>query len=480
MAIVQSSSVYFSVYKRQTNRDKQLNSDLNYGKIVNQLYKAFQWISVAQNFDDSNEIARLQLEIGLAEPITDLLFLDWLNRVCSDFLERDGTHLLILDSCLAINEEFEQWISKVIEQLDLNVEAVSIWPIAQQINDNSEDLVTIETLSNLAFLLTREGAKRLISRFKIQPTGLFDKLIKDSGLMCESVSVKSKNRPYLFIELAKSQTTYIAENPLQRSSFKEPYEVINQPRVKAFISHWFSTWGSINEVEDACRKFGYDTEVLNTTEKEQEGWINSIPISFFRQVEYACNNFDASYDFMLFITADVRSNNWAQFFEYAEKVLSLEGLGSFSPSLSSEWNLLGRRGNLFFDQKVSLAIVPTNDIIVTYFHKSVVAEMQLFFKFFASHPDTFNPKVGFQVSLLMNRIIYSSGLFSIRDRRFTFMHPYGQSYDLNSSLKELDPIAKIEDDFFLERIPLFGLDNKDLDFDKRLEEMVRAINNLVI
>ena len=473
------SRVDYSVYKRQVHEDQRLNSDLNYGKLVNQLFSNFRWNSTAQNFEDSVEIAKQQSGIDIAKPITDLLFLDWLNRVCKAFLENDGTHLLVLDACLAIGDEFSTWVSRVAGKFNSNTDAVSIWPISKQSGSNDE-LFPVENISYLAFLLTRDGAKKIISQFEQGQSGVFTELIKESGLVCESISIDSKYRPYLFIELSKSQDTCAAEHPLQRSSSKEPYVVLNQPRVKAFISHWFSTWESIEEVEDACRKYGYTTEVLNTTVKEQEGWTNSIPISFFRQVEYACNNFDASFDFMLFITADVQSNDWANFFAYADKVLSLEGLGSFSPSLSSEWNLLGRRRNLFYDEKSPLAIVPTNDIIVTYIHKSVVFEMQLFFKFFALHPDTFNPLVGFQVSLLMNKIIYSSGLFSIRDRRFTLMHPYGHSYDLNAGLGELDPIKAIEDDFFSERIPLFGLDNKDLDMEKRLEEMTRAIRNLGI
>ena len=96
------------------------------------------------------------------------------------------------------------------------------------------------------------------------------------------------------------------------------------------------------------------------------------------------------------------------------------------------------------------------------------------------HPDTFNPKIGFQVSLLMNRIIRSSGLFSIRDRKFTLMHPYSKSYDLNTGRNESEPIRKIEDEFFSERIPLFGLDNKDLDMEKRLKEIISTINDLGI
>ena len=216
----------------------------------------------------------------------------------------------------------------------------------------------------------------------MQPEGIFRELIIGSSLICKSISITSTNRPYLFIDLANSQDSYAAEHPLQRSIYKEPYEVINQPRIKAFISHWFSTWGSIKEIEDACRKYGYTTEVLNTTDEEREGWTNSVPISFFRQVEYACNNFDSSFDYMLFITSDVRSNDWAKFFAHADKVLSLENLGSFTPSLTNEWNLLGRQWPLFFDEKSPLVIVPTNDIIVTYIRRSVVFEMQLFFKFF--------------------------------------------------------------------------------------------------
>ena len=474
------SRVDFSVYKRETNEDERLNSDLNFGELVNLLYPKLRWISTAQNFESSSEIARLQSEIDIAKPVTDLLFLDWLHRVCIDFLENDGSYLLIIDACLSFNDEFAQLIFKVIGHLDMSTDAVSIWPIAGQHNENFDELFPVENLSYLAFLLTRAGAQKIISQFKLSPTGLFADLIKESGLVCESVSKNSTGRPYLLIELAKSQDSYLATYPLQRLNQKETFETLKPPRVKAFISHWFSTLDSIHEVEDACRKFGYETEVLNTTDEKREGWTNSIPISFFRQVEYACNNFDSSNDFMLFITADVRSNNWTKFFMHANRVLSLKGLGSFSPSLSSEWNLLGRIENLHFDAKSSLAVVPTNDIILTYIHKSVVLEMQLFFKFFASHPDTFNPLVGFQVSLLMNRIIYSSGLFSVRDRKFKFMHPYGQSYDLLAGLGELDPIKAIEDDFFSERIPLFGLDNKDLDSVKRLEEIIQGIRNLEI
>ena len=480
-----SQSIAFAVFKGEPEIDQRLNSDLNYGTLINRFHPQFQWISTSRNFEKSIEISNLRKKIADRGKDQDIIFLDWLSRTCINFLRTDSAHLLILDTSLAIPEEFELMLINSIVRLNSLTEALSIWPITplvvQPAPESPDMLENASSISRLAFLLTRQGAKKIVSHFDQKPCGDFEDLLLHVNLLCQTIAEASVGRPFVFVDLELSQRRFAAngtkaihqpENLLKPTSLTSSNRT---PKVQAYISHWFSTWDSIDEVEFACKDFGYPTTVLNTTSLEKFGWCNGIPISFFRQVEYACNNFDQNNDFLLFITADVKSNNWIELFYEAERILSLKGVGSFSPTLSHEWYLIGKGSNYYFEEGVALAIVPTNDIIVCYIHKSVVSQMKHFFQYFASHPGSFDPYVGFSVSILMNKIIHSLNLFNLRSRRHTLMHPHSKSYDLDEAIKEYEPFRKIQDDFFASRILVPGSPTAEMNSHVSLQEMIDAI-----
>ena len=480
-----SQSIAFAVFKSEPEVDQRLNSDINYGALINRFYPQFRWISTSRNFEKSPGIHDLRSKLDFKEDNRDILFLDWLNRTCINFLRTDTAHLLILDTSLAIPEEFEVILLGSIALLNAQTEALSIWPLPpsarQSIAEGSGGLEIAASISRLAFLLTRQGAKKFVSYFDQNPCGDFTALLLQLNLSCQTIAENSEGRPYVFIDLEESQRKFASAHPslmrhMENLLNPTPITSSNQiPKVQAYISHWFSTWDSIDDVETVCKNFGYATTVLNTTSEEKAGWTNGIPISFFRQMEFACSNFNQSNDFLLFITADVRSNNWSELFSASEKILVLNGVGSFSPTLSHEWYHLGRDKNYYYDSDVSIAVVPVNDLIVTYIHKSVVSQMNNFFEYFCLHPDRFDPVVGVGLELLMKKIIHDSRRFSLRSRRHILMHPYSKSYEWNESAKEFYSLRKIQDDFFANQILYPSSSTPEMIAGDGLQEMIDAI-----
>ena len=254
-------------------------------------------------------------------------------------------------------------------------------------------------------------------------------------------------------------------------------------KVQVFISHWFSTWDNIHCVERSCLDFGYDTTVLNTTIQDKEGWENSIPISFFRQFEFACRTFDSNNEYMLFITADVKTDKWIDFFRYADKVLKLKGIGTFSPTLTAAttdqfWPV----PFLYFDPESSAKIPFRNDIIVTYIQKQLVEKFLLFLDYFNRHPDTFNPVIGWGPDQIIRVLTYHLDLIGVRDRAYTFMHPWTNSYDTTLAQSEMMKIRDIADQFFKENSlePMDVIDQRIMDSSNKesFKILIQDINQL--
>jgi hypothetical protein len=187
--------------------------------------------------------------------------------------------------------------------------------------------------------------------------------------------------------------------------------------------------------------------VLNTTSYIKKGWANSIPISFFRQFEYACKNFAPDNEYMLFITADVKSENWEDFFVDADRVLKLENVGTYSPTLSYNTYQLGWHPSLFFEIETFLAIVYHNDLVLTYIHKNLIKELNSFFEYFNSRADTFNPTVGWGIDHFIRLMTQHLGTFNLRNRSHNFIHPSGRSYDIEAATMEMKTILMFIDDY---------------------------------
>jgi hypothetical protein len=150
---------------------------------------------------------------------------------------------------------------------------------------------------------------------------------------------------------------------------------------------------------------------------------------------------------MFFVTADVVSQEWNEFFGLASKVLALESIGTFSPTLTSEFYHIGRMPNIFFDSGLPLSVIQCNDLIVTFINRHAILEMVAYFDFFNSAEDTFDPVVGFGLTQLLTSIVNSKKLVHVRDRSFTLRHPEGTSYDSRIANEQRVMIDKISERF---------------------------------
>jgi hypothetical protein len=407
-----------------------------------------------------------QYEIGSDQ--VDLVFNDWLSRTCIDFIRSDSNYLLTLDASLAPGANFEHWIQELLDELPESLEAISICPShpsAQELlPGTTEPLKTSHGVNSMGFVLTRSGAQKFIKTFDQCPSGDFSQLISDSKISCATILESSPFQPVHFLDILNSQKAY--ESQL-REERVEPAQIGQEQthrldkapvKVQAFISHWYSTWNNIEKVESACREFGYETTVLNTTIHDKQGWANSIPISFFRQFEYACKNFDPTNEYMLFITADVKSDKWGEFFAYADQVLRLENVGTFTPTLSFELRIINRFPTLHLDSEKPLAIIFQNDIIVTYIHRKVIEEYRLFLEHFNLHQDTFDPQVGWGLDTILAILMHSLELYSVRDRSHALLHGSSHSYSHDIAGKEWNDMSLIAADYLAKRgIPELGI-----------------------
>jgi len=441
--------IAFAVHRLEVEFDQQLASDTAYGETINRLSESWEWLNVKRNFLKSSEYQKSTLFNSNDLTAAEFIFVDWLKRILIKFLKSKNQYLIILNSSLYLPDSFEQTVLGLIQSIEKPILGISIWPtapIGSLASGNDNELLEATGLSKLGFLLTQIASKELLQALEINPVLNFQDSIRKSKITCLTISDKHPERPYLWLDIVDSEeshATKLSKNDEHIDFESEPSRSNKEVQVHAFISHWFSTWHNINDVENACLAAQYKTSVLNTTEIDQAGWLNAVPISFFRQFEKACREFDQSADYLLLITADVVSNEWNEFFNYCEKVLVLNSIGTLSPTLTNEFFHIGRFSNLYFDQELPLSIVHCNDLIVTYIERQAIIEMISFFDFFNSAKETFEPKVGFGLMEILRIIIESLELVNIRDRSFTLLHPGGSSYSREVAMQERESIYEI-------------------------------------
>jgi hypothetical protein len=367
--------------------------------------------------------------------------------------------LVVLDSTLWLHESFERFIKEVTNEMFEKYDAISLWPVSHEstggAKGDGEILEPAGEISPLAFLLTHKGAERFITKLDQNLTLNFSQPVQITNCQCATISPGSSYRPWVYTKLFQGRESYVRSfdnNHIKELLSSEEIKTATLTKkiaIEAYISHWYSTWANVEKIEEACRNSGYKTTVLNTTIQARPGWDNGVPISFFRQLEHACKKFDATNDYMLFITADVKSEQWVEFFEYANSVLQLDNIGTFSPTLTYDWYQLHREGAPgYFDPGSPLAIVNTNDIIVTYIHSSAIAQLREFFDFFKGHSESFNPVVGWGINLALIKINHFLGRINIRDRRYTLLHPNSTSYSHDHARQEMKQMEEISVSFF--------------------------------
>jgi len=452
--------VAFAIFKRETLSDQIVNQAINIGDLANRLESKFKYISVRRNFRKSMRIINLANQDTNDGDGMNLVFNDWLHSTCIDFILSDAEFLLILDGSISLGANFESWLLKLTFDLPSSIQALSLCPVESDSNEivskAIEPIKTSLRVNQLGFIFTRQAAQKYIKTFDQSPSSDFTNLIRQSKITCCTLLEDSLNQPFYFLDILGSQNEYtniykdtkVEENLIQEKVFFQRESKI--PKIEAFISHWFSTWDNIFEIEQACRGFGYETTVMNTTILEKPGWANSTPISFFRQFEFACKNFNLESDYLLFITADVKTDKWNEFFEYADRVLRLENVGTFSPTLTAATTDQGWQVPfLYFHNESTSKICFRNDIIVTYINRKVIEDFRNFLDYFNAHQATFNPVVGWGPDQIIRVSMYWLNLFSVRDRTFTFMHPWSNSYDTSVARIEMEKISKIAEEYFL-------------------------------
>ena len=452
------SSIAFAVYRREVGFDWQLDSAFAYGEKINNLSVRWRWINVQAKFLKSNDIIKLTANQNGISPNQELIFVDWLRRTVEKFLESNSIYLTILKSSLYLPDSFEELVLRSIESIQESVAAISLWPVPPLTDhplEGSADIYTATEISNLAFIFSRSACLKFLPFVKSYPLISFNEIIKICEFSKFTVAENAIGRPYLWLDLVASEDllNLTISHDSNVSELLESNLVVEQriPKVHAFISHWYSTWDNIEIIEKSCLAANYRTTVLNTTDVQREGWMNGLSISFFRQFEVACRSFDQSSDYMLFVTADVVSQEWNSFFDYASMVLAVESIGTFSPTLTSEFFHLGRKPAVFFDPGLPLSVVQCNDLIVAYINRDTILEMIGYFDFFNADKNTFDPIVGIGLMELLTSITNSKYLIHVRDRSFTLLHPEGSSYNSKTANEERIIIYEISERFCKER-----------------------------
>jgi len=460
--IMSPDKIYFSVYSRSFNSQTditgvRLTQEINRGAIVNRLSSNLNYLDVRRDYIFSRVGIEAILSGKSRAQVLEFLFIEWLTNLIKKFIAHQGLALVVLDASLTIPEDFSVRIDKTLRSDDYKYDLASIWPVKKfETPSNSEfySLVSCdEPVSEIGFVISLSAAEQLLNSISSNPSYSFKELIAQMSFLCGSTSESDPARPWLFTNIWQSQVaSYSSE-----ISFPE---INGYPRVATqiesnltsadvdvFISHWYATWKSLGPILKNCEDYGYKTTVINTTEITQHGWENNCPIAFFNQLERSCNMFDPEKKFMLFITADISSDDLIEVFSSAHKVLNLGQIGTYSPALSWIHAQDSKFNSAFFDDNRPLAIVPVNDLIFVYISREVVKRMVDFFAFFRNHPKTFEPRVGWGLERLMMFLVYQSGLVSIRDRGKVIIHPTAQSYGENIAGSEMGLIQEIYHDF---------------------------------
>jgi hypothetical protein len=386
--------IAFSVYRREISLNQIAQSESNFSKITNRFFKSYVWIPAHQNFANSDVIVGLNKESNFRFNGFQLSYIEWLNRVCISFIKSECKFIFLLDPSAYFDDSDDLLMSKVEECLQNTADAVSLIPdlTTPKALDGSF-LMESQSLSRSAFMLNRTGAQKILSAFDRNSCGTFADLVQVANLQILSLSPDCSERPYYYLHILSAQERFESQENSHLEIMKH-FDEIHSPKIQAYISHWNSTWKSVDRIEKSCSDAGYDTKVLNTTKTNRPTWINSLPISFFRQVEWAVRDFDDSSDFLFFVTADVESDEFDQFFASASKVLALPNVGTFSPTLTNNrYYSLGQGRELFLDQSRPIAVINANDILMIYIHRSIVVALREYFDFYNVH-SSHDPVVG--------------------------------------------------------------------------------------
>ena len=450
---VKQNQIAYAVYRNNLVGQEEANCDRNYATLVNLLFESFDWIATPQYFKVSSEISESYLLAEDTAQEDEFLLVEWLVRTCEDFLISNDKHLLILNDFVWLPEGFVEKLSQTSEIITNDIDVLSLFYTQGTVNPSVDStFFEVPKCEILAVLITKEAATRLAASFRSKPIHNTEDLFKDSNVKIYSCPEQFSCRVYVYTNIWGAQDNYRRERKspsIERLVIRDTnLDLVMPIKVDAFISHWFSTWDNVREIETACKRAGYSTHVLNTTEIETEGWINHVPISFFRQVERACEMFDETSEFLFFVCADVKGGKWVEYFKHIEKYLSLAETGTLSPTVTHTIFRRSKFPQANFVREDHLTTFPYNDILCLYIRKSIVMKMRDFFKFFNANPKSFYPQIGYGIVDIMNEITDNLDLVHLRDNCYSFMHPFSTSYSDSIALDELTQTFDIASEFF--------------------------------
>ena len=80
----------------------------------------------------------------------------------------------------------------------------------------------------------------------------------------------------------------------------------------------------------------------------------------------------------------------------------------------------------------------------------------------------------------MKEIINQLGMYNLRSRAHTLLHPFSRSYDLAGALEEMKPIQEIQNEFFRDEFGFEYLKSERKVSNVGLQEMIHKIQILRI
>jgi hypothetical protein len=442
--------IAYAVYRNSVSGEQESASEKNYSILVNGLFNDFDWLSTPQRFNlrgKDNQSIKVDYE-----SLSKQLFTLWLIDVCRDFLSSRNKYLLILQDYVWLPPFFIDKLQTFVQILPSSWDTVSLYKSKNDSEILKSDFQEEQNFDTVTFLLNKKSARRLISTFDVSQSTCFETLFCASGFSSLSIANDIPCRVYVYIEMWQAIISYqqhhISWSEAAELKESEFFPLSSSIKVHAVVSHWKTTWGNVHQIESSCRQFGYKTTVLNSTDHIIMGWVNEVPIEYFRQIEYACNVFDESHEFLLFLQADIETSRWSHFFQHSEPFLQMDNVGTLSPYVT---NNLFRRSlfpNANFSREDHISVFPFVDINVIYIHRTIVLKLREFFTFFNAHPRHFNPTVGTGIVDVMNEVTQSLALSHLRDYCFTFMNPFSQAWDTETGLKELPLVFEIASEYF--------------------------------
>ena len=149
--------------------------------------------------------------------------------------------------------------------------------------------------------------------------------------------------------------------------------------IYAYIVNWDESEPWVLDTESQFLALSQPYTVINSgKEKTKPNWLNVGDIRYYRQFLTAAENFDTSYEYMLFMCGDIIHNSWKEVLDKAHTTLSETTPGVYSfYSTHESWDREASRLDAYADNhRVDIAI--NSEGLCMFIHRDVVASMKAF------------------------------------------------------------------------------------------------------